>query len=481
MDEKALIEKIVELFKQKTMEYSEKLKAESYDTNIYYIKNDKEKGYNFIEAILEFKYFFLKMEYKVYTSMLLPTSTLEMRILFKGGKLPVEYSIYDLLNVIDESNFNCYTIPYITTEKTMEYALEYLFDAFTSYKEKIEELSCNDEDFKKLEENVQEQVNKLIGGNLFKSRNVAYIAHMLEVYYVLDAARFCTETYSDYVLSGKYKQAIKEYSRRKHKLTLYEDRLKRYISNMNETVIFLPDELRTMDIVKKYQKVGIKQSILVILTFIVLTLLWSIGYGIIYMATYSYIARSDIYTSNTELPIVVLLGVITTVINMFFAKRSVKKWIYKDKYQEYKMLDKLENAEPINNLMTKLFQFVIAGCIVVSMLAANTYIQFTDESILLNENYLSLKAQEIAYSNIDSVYKTEKILTSLGYEIESNNYVIVLKDDTKIELFWYIASEQVEDKILPLMKEKGIEIKTIDLTTNITGADETNQEQNANI
>ena len=47
MDENAMIDKIVETFKAKTKEYSVKLIAESYNIEVYYIKNDKEKGYNF--------------------------------------------------------------------------------------------------------------------------------------------------------------------------------------------------------------------------------------------------------------------------------------------------------------------------------------------------------------------------------------------------------------------------------------------------
>lgn len=478
MDEKAMIEKIVESFKDKTKEYSDKLNALSYDTETYYIKNDKEKGYNFIDASIEFKDLFLKMEYKVHTSMLLPTSTLEMRILFKGSKFPIEYSIYDLLNIIDETNFNCYTIPYITSTETMEKALDYLLDVFEKYKERISDLLHNDEKFNKLEENVREQIAKLLGGNLFKSINPEYIAHMLEVYYVLDAARFTTEIYANYVLQGKYKQAIKAYSRTKYKTTIYEERLKEYLSTLKEPVSILPKELETIKTAKKYQKVGFKQSLLIGLSFLILTPAWAVLYGLIYMVSHNYITKELIYISNSEWPIILLLGFVTAIANMFFTRKLIAKLIYKEKYEEYKMFDMVANSESVNNFMTKFFQFIIAACIAFSMLAANTYIGFTYNNIVLNDGYFNLKGEEIPYEKVHSVYKTEKLADEIIGEIENTNYIIVLKDNTKIELYWFITNEEVETNVLPIFKEKGIEIKTIDLITNIPDVEEIKQDEN---
>lgn len=467
MDEKAMIEKIVEVFKDKTMEYNKKLNTEGYNTETYYIKNDQKKGYNYIDAVLEFKDFFLKMEYKVRTSMLLPASTLEMRIVFKGGKFPLEYSIYDLLNIIDETNFNCYTIPYIASIETMEKAIDYLFDAFVKYKDRIEELFHNEVEFKKLEENLESQIIKLVGANIFKSVNIEYIASMLEVYYILDAARFTTEIYANCVLTGKYKVAVKEYNKSKHKLTLYEERLKKYISTLKTQTTFLPEELETIDVAKKYQKVGFKQMLLTCLSFLGLLSVWSVFYGLIYAFVHFQIRYSSIYTTNSEYPIVIILGFITTFVNMYFIRKAIAKVVHKERYEEYILLDMLQNSSRANSLMTKLFQFVIACCIMTSILAANTYIKFTDKNIVLNDEYFKLNSEHITYDQVDSVYRTKRIITDFGYEIENNNYVIVLKDNTKIALFLYMTTDEVEEKVIPILKEKEITVKEVDVIDNI--------------
>jgi hypothetical protein len=90
----------------------------------------------------------------------------------------------------------------------MEKALEYLFDAFILYKERISELLYNIEEFNELEKNIKEQIVEILGGNIFKSIDANYTSRMLEVYYVLDAGRFANGIYANYVLTGKYTKAI---------------------------------------------------------------------------------------------------------------------------------------------------------------------------------------------------------------------------------------------------------------------------------
>ena len=176
----------------------------------------------------------------------------------------------------------------------MERALEYLFDAFIKYKDRIDSLLDNSEEFEILEKNVHEQVIKTIGGNIFKSVNPEYIARMLEVYYILDTARFTTGTYVDYVLKGDYKKAVKEYNKADRSIMLYEKRLKEHILALKVQVQFLPEGLETIKLAKKYQKVGIKQRVLMTLSFLVLSPLWMIIYGIIYKyLRISYVANGS--------------------------------------------------------------------------------------------------------------------------------------------------------------------------------------------
>ena len=89
MEEQKVIENIVEKFKTKAEEYSKKFNADNFSVEQLYQKGKEENGHAYVMGIMEFKDFFLKLNYRVHAPMLLPSSTLEMRILFKGGKLPI--------------------------------------------------------------------------------------------------------------------------------------------------------------------------------------------------------------------------------------------------------------------------------------------------------------------------------------------------------------------------------------------------------
>lgn len=465
-EEVLLTDKIVETFKKKTEEYSKKLNTENFHYEELYQKGKKENGKAFAMSVLEFKDFFLKINYRVHAPMLVPSSTLEMRILFKGGKFPVEYSIYDILNIIDETNFICYTIPYITTEELMEQALAHIMDCFNIYKLQIEELFQDKEKFAILEQNIKNQVQKTIGGKVFESTSIEYMIRMLEVYYLFDTAKFTTEIYTEEVLTGKYKKAVKHYKKKGEKATIYESRLAEFLWQRKEEYSFIPENLHTNKVAKKYQKVGIKGALLSGIAFFILMVLWTGIYGIIYTITHFKISEGSLYMTNSEYPLLIIVGFITAVMNMYFVRKILAKIAYGKKYEEYERLDILQNTVSANNKMAKMFQFMIAIGITVSMLTANTYIKFNEKNIIENTDMLQINGNEISYSMIDSVYKTEKLKGFKEY-IDVENYVIVLKDNTKIELYMYMTNEEFDTYVLPILNKKEIEIKNIDFLENI--------------
>ena len=90
---------------------------------------------------------------------------------------------------------------------------------------------------------------------------------------------------------------------------------------------------------------------------------------------------------------------------------------------------------------------------------------------------LQINGNEISYSMIDSVYKTEKLKGFKEY-IDVENYVIVLKDNTKIELYMYMTNEEFETHVLPILNKKEIQIKNIDLLENIPKVEDIEVELN---
>ena len=150
-----LISKLIDTFKQETEKISNSLDGVvNFKYEEFFKKNNPQKGYHSIDALIIFKNYTLKFEYKINVSMLIPKSTIEMRFMFENGKLPVEYSMYDVLEIVDKNNFKTYTFPYVTSESKMKDILNYLFEEFKSYKDSIEELSENIDKISVLENNI---------------------------------------------------------------------------------------------------------------------------------------------------------------------------------------------------------------------------------------------------------------------------------------------------------------------------------------
>ena len=173
--------------KNETEKYSNELDGVvNYKCDEFFRKNNPEKGYHSIDANIIFKNFVLKLEYKINISMLIPKSTIEMRFMFENGKLPVEISIYDILNIIDKDNFKCYTFGCVTNEDKMQQILKYLVDTFKEYKHKIEGKSENTEVILGIENDIKDKIKLFFNEDIFESRSAFYLMHMLELYYSID-------------------------------------------------------------------------------------------------------------------------------------------------------------------------------------------------------------------------------------------------------------------------------------------------------
>lgn len=462
---KDLINKLVETFKLEAEKYSNELDGVvDFKLEEYFRKNNPEKGYHSVDACIVFKEYTLKLEYKINISVILPKSTIEMRFMFANGKLPVEYSIYDLLDVMDKSNFKCYTFGYVTEKAKMKQILKYLVDTFKKYKEKIEEVSTNLDKIAILEKNIEEKIDVLLDEKVFESRDIFYMMHMLELYYTVDISRFTLEGYMDY-LTGKHEKAIKKYNKLNNKLTNYEKRLLQYIKEDN-VLKPIPDKLNTFENAKKLKSAKI-ELLPMFLSWLVLTPVWCVIYDAIFYIALHFLSKGALYVGGADPFIIFLPAFITAIINSYFVRKIVYKLFFKKSYKKIIALDEIENSEKVEATMSKLFQFTIAFGIVFSLLAANTNIALYEGKFNNNLEFLSIKGEDISYTDVECVYKAGGIVNDLGYVVNNPTYVIVLKDGRQINLYYYMEFEDIKKNIVPIFEKNNIEIREIDLVDNI--------------
>ena len=465
-----LISKLVETFKQETEKYSNSFDdVVNYKCEDFFKKNNPEKGYHSVDASIIFKNFTLKLEYKIDISMLMPKSTVEMRFMFENGKLPVEYSIYDLFNIIDNTNFKLYTFAYVTNETKMKEVLNYLVETFKEYKERIEELSNSIEQICILEKDIDEKINMLLDEKIFDSRDAFYLMHMLELYYVIDISRFTQESYLDY-LAGRYKKSIKRYNKLGKKITKYEQRLVEYMKR-GDVKEPITNTLDTFTDARKLKDAKI-ELLPMLLTWFILTPFWTIIYSLIFYIALHFISRGAIYTGGTDLFMIFMPSFITSIINSFFVRKIVYKMFFRKKYEKIMALDEIENGEKVINNMSKLFQFIIAIGIVISILSANTNIMFYEDSFKDNLEFLRIKGESYNYTDVDCVYKANGIRNDFGQVVNNPTYVIVLKGGKQINLYYTMEFNDIKENIIPIFENHNIEIKEIDLVDNIENLQE---------
>ncbi|MBQ8043492.1 MAG: hypothetical protein IJ272_05010 [Clostridia bacterium] len=473
-----LIKVLVEKFKTATEKYSNELEGVvNYKCEEFFRKNNPEKGYHSIDANIIFKNFVLKLEYKINISALIPKSTIEMRFMLENGKLPVEFSIYDLLNIMDENNFKCYTFGYVTSESKLEQVLKYLVDTFKQYKAQIEEISENSDKIATLERDVEDKIKIFLNEDIFKSRDAFYLMHMLELYYVIDVSRFTMDSYIDYT-TGKYKRAIKRYGKLKDKLTSYEKRLVEYIKT---TEVQKPVEDNMNTLVEAKNLKNIKTELLpMYLSWIILTPMWCIIYYLVYYIALYFLSKNAIYITGSWAYAIFLPAFMTAIINSYFTRNTTYKLLFKKKYNEIKALDEIENGGKIESVMSKLFQFIIAIGLVFSILAANTNISFYDEYFKNNLEFLNIKGTSYNYQDVECVYKADGIINDFGQVVNNPTYVIILKGGEKINLYYDVEFEDIKENIIPIFEGHNIEIREIDLVDNIQNDINNRQESQEN-
>ncbi len=460
-----LIKRLVETFKQETEKYSNLLEGViNYRVEEYFKKNNPEKGYHSVGAWIIFKKFVLKLDYKINVSMLIPKSTIEMRFLFEDGKLPVEYSIYDLFDIVDNNNFKCYTFPYVTSETKMIEVLNYLVETFLKYKDKIQDISKSAEQIAMLEKIVDEKTTLLLDEKIFESKNILHLMRMLELYYVLDISRFTMEGYLDYI-NGKYKKSIKKYNKLGNKLTVYEKKLIAYIED-NNIEIPVEGKLNTMQQARRLKTAKI-ELLPMILSWIALIPIWYIVYSLVFYISLHYIAKGAIYVGGADAFMVFMPAFLTAIVSAFFTRRGVYKLMFKKDYTTIVALDEIENGEKTYTIMAKLLQFVIALGLVISVLAANTNISFYENGFKDNLNFLNIKGETILYENVDCVYSAKAITNDFGEIINLPTYVISLNNGKKIDLFYYMEFDEIKQNIIPILEKNNVPIIDIDMLENV--------------
>ncbi len=138
-------------------------------------------------------------------------NVLECRIALGSGEKYVDFSLYDLMYLLDENDFKCYLFPYIDSPDRMENCLRLVFRAVMEYKERLSGIGNDEQMSERAKGRKKKEMLRFFKHDIFqevREQNDPILAWRLRSYREWYITRFCSRWYADY-MNGNYERAAK--------------------------------------------------------------------------------------------------------------------------------------------------------------------------------------------------------------------------------------------------------------------------------
>lgn len=132
-------------------------------------------------------------------------------------------------------------------------------------------------------------------------------------------------------------------------------------------------------------------------------------------------------------------------------------------YVPNRFYNKKEMKEYADLFISKPLKICCRIAFITSVIVAIVFtVLIARENVLFNNNSIKFDSKEYAYSQIDSVYYIKARYNEFDERIERGSYVILFKDKTSLDLDGFTTEEYSKEKVVPLLKEKGFDVKYAD-------------------
>ena len=439
---------IIDVFEVQFNIYAEK--AESFASRFI---RDKDSAI----GTLYFKNFNVEFEYCLEYDGNIEKSGLNIIIDFsKRSELPLKCMVYDIIELIDKDNFNCWFYCYIENAERMKLCFERLSSDFTHISPKLIEFANSKDNLKKLEDVLRKNIKVTVGvddinevgdwveGLEAVTTDDAY-EYLYSMYFGSQQCIFASNEYRDF-LSGDRKKALKKYEKKKGKL-IYEEKLTEYLRNCKSLSPIIPKELECLrDGLKEYIGTSgffpfiISCSILLIPFFVLSVFLYYLISLILY--------RNVIYTTAFE-PYNALSCLLPAVVGSlacgYFSKEAIYRKFFKNKYQKMMDYERIFNTENTKK-KTRVFLYLIYILVIIFVfLISNNAVSVSDTGLQVNETIFDINGNFYSYDEIQYTEYTDE------------NYIIYFDNGHSLEMYKYAISTDTEQNILPLLELYGIE------------------------
>ncbi|MBQ8696867.1 MAG: hypothetical protein IJ519_04015, partial [Clostridia bacterium] len=133
-------------------------------------------------------------------------NVLECRISLGCGEEYVDFSLYDLMYLLNENDFSCYLFPYIDSAERMETCLRLIFNGVMTYREQLSGIGQDERLCRRAKHHKKQEMLRFFKHDVFsevKEQADPILAWRLRGYREWYLSRFCSKWYACY-MNGDY-------------------------------------------------------------------------------------------------------------------------------------------------------------------------------------------------------------------------------------------------------------------------------------
>lgn len=275
-------------------------------------------------------------------------------------------------------------------------------------------------------------------------------------------------------INGDYERADKEYNEVSEWLISYElmrlDYIKGIISGEEVDYRKEPDYIQHNPL-KLIKDMG-KKSFVELLGFYIGWIPTSVVISVVFIAIYY-----GFLSLHNDAVFMLISGVdmcfVPALFIGFFAwlipRKYFLKLILKDKFESYMAVDTFQNSRFYRSTLPIMSSIFVVVSIVFTILTLNWNIEFDKDRLLDNSSYFSIKPRIIMYTEIEALYREEKLRNGFNEIVSLPSYFIMLRSGEMVNLRTIMYDKEgFESKALTYLRDNiGIPLKTIDLIENI--------------
>lgn len=440
-----MISEIINSFEQKFNKFAEKTDA---FTSRFICDEDSAIG------TLYFTGFNVEFEYSLECGCLIEKSGLNIILDFsKRTDKPLKCMMYDIIELIDKNNFNCWFYCYIENKSRMELCFDKLSSDFLQILPELKKLACTAEGIIQIESVLKHNTQTVLGIDFEKELSEFEddiiddtYDYLYRTYFGYQQSCFATDEYLNFLL-GNFKKSLKRYEKKKKRL-IYEDNIIRYIKDCEESQPIISHEYESLkDGLKAYTSSNGFLPVFVswCILLIPCTLFFTVLYLIISLALYN----SELYSTQLEpynFPAVILPAFICSIAASYFLQSNIRKKFFKKSYEKQKDYNAIFNSTKTKKRMGIFFYLIYILSLVATFLFANMGVSLSETDIRVNDNFLSIHGHHYTYNEIETVDYTDEM------------YTISFNDGYTFKLYEFAEDSDIEEKILPIFEVNGVTI-----------------------